>query len=786
MKKSQMKFFLTAGVIMLFLISSISSEVTGFKQTTRPESPIKKNTPTNNEVMISCITGGIPTKKQISLESCQQLQQLFSTLIEANAHNPCSENTRMLKVRFIEMLADLGLITHDLSVEKVCSLIEPPWSHSTLLKQISHLMPPRSLDDDNATLLFCSMAGAGWGFVIPPFMLPRPRLAMQWRGFYPDSSAVSVAEMATGRGVIARGTQVGTALGFIGIGFAFAFPGAPAQFGFLGYSLITKLQGADMTWYYANFPPLIMEISPEDGAVEVPVSLSELQFTLKDYDWDKMTYNVITSPDIGSGADANVGNGAYNIPLSGLESGTTYTWTVTVTDGTDTVENAFTFTTEAVAPMISNPIPINEEKDVPMDITQLQFTLKDPQGDTMDYTVETSPNIGYKHETGVHDGAYTVPVSGMTYGATYHWYVNVTDGAHWTRKIFSFETGYPSQFDPFDYGWQYRKQITIDHTMIPDDLTHFPVLISTTDTDLSQKAQTDGGDIMFMNDSGVTTRLYHDLESYDASSGSLIAWVDSPSLSSSTDTVFYMYYGNPDCINQAYPEKTWGSSYEAVWHMNDATPSTILDSTANQYTGIKIALNEPSEENGRVGKSQNFDGIDDYIGISSSVIGTGMKTASAWIYVKTNTYWQEIFTNSAGPSSNDKGTEWNIEEGGTTIQMLLGNGGTTGHFLKVNVNIPDHSNWHYYTMVYNGTDLRGYIDGVFIAIDNTMSGSESEPDYNMRMGTTNHGPSYALNASLDELRISNVPRSPTWILTEYANQNSPASFLNIGPEIPGL
>ncbi len=292
---------------------------------------------TTDEVLVRCAAGGLPITKRISCESCENLKQVFSDLIEANARNPCSEHTRTLKHRFIELLSDLGLLAHNVPIEDVCSLIEPPWVQSAVSKRKISPMPPRPSDDENnATLWICSMAGAGYGFILPPFLLPRPRLVMQWRGFYPESSAVSVAEMATGRGVIARGTQVGTTFGFIGIGFAFAFPGAPAQFGFIGYSVMTKLQGADMTWYYANFPPLVMGVSPEDGAVDVPLSLTELQFTLKDYDFDKMTYNVVTSPDIGSGGNANVDNGAYSIPVSGLDSGVTYSWTVTASDGTET------------------------------------------------------------------------------------------------------------------------------------------------------------------------------------------------------------------------------------------------------------------------------------------------------------------------------------------------------------------------------------------------------------------------------------------------------------------
>lgn len=784
MEKKRVNIFLAFGVVMLFLMSSMDSGIGGFIQTKRQDSSVKKSLSTNNGVIASCVIGGVPMKKRISVESCRCLQQLFSALVEANAHDPCGEGTRLLKVRFIELLADSGLVSHDLSVKDLCSLIEPPWSRDALAQRRAHLMSPRSSgDQNNATLLFCSMAGDGWGFVFPPFLLPRPRVFMQWRGFYPNSSVVSVAEMATGRGVIARGTQVGTAYGFIGIGFAFAVPGSPAEFGFLGYSLMTKVQGVDMTWYYANFPPLVMDESPGNGALGVPLSLSELKFTLKDYDFDKMSYSVVTSPDIGSDVKTNVGNGVYSVPVSGLEIQTTYTWTVTASDGIDTTYKTFNFTTVSPAPIVLNPLPRDGDQDVPVDLSHLQFTLKDNQGDAMEYTVQTSPNIGSDHKVGVHNGTYTVPVSGLTNATEYHWFLNVTDGTYWTRKTFSFETVFPFQFNPFDYGWHYRKQITIDHTQVAGDLTNFPVLVSITDPDLRDKAQVDGDDILFMPTGGVAHELNYEVESYDTSTGTLVAWVNITALSSATDTIFYMYYGNQDSLSMENIKGTWDSNYLTVQHMKDITPSKISDSTSHAYTGTKCAVNQPLQSIGKIGKAQYFDGADDCVDFTVPIIPTGPKTISVWMKKDTNNPEETMFASSTGGSWDDSGTS-EYYATGYDMKWQIGNGGAPGQFMDVFVPIPDPSQWHLYTMTYDGTTLTVYTDAASPASNTTKSGTETGPTNNLRIGKRPL-PSYCpFHGTLDEFKISNVPRSYEYISTEYYNQNSPATFLIVGPEEP--
>jgi len=96
--------------------------------------------------------------------------------------------------------------------------------------------------------------------------------------------------------------------------------------------------------------PKITEISPKDGMINVPITLSQLSFKLTDYHCDLINYTVITSPNIGSASGINVPNGKIIVPVSGLAYSTTYTWTVTATDGTHTTTKTFSFTTMALSP----------------------------------------------------------------------------------------------------------------------------------------------------------------------------------------------------------------------------------------------------------------------------------------------------------------------------------------------------------------------------------------------------------------------------------------------------
>ncbi len=460
----------------------------------------------------------------------------------------------------------------------------------------------------------------------------------------------------------------------------------------------------------------------------------------------------------------------------------------------DTVDphTDFSFVTWAIVeyPIVFDPIPEDGDSWVPIDISQLSFNLRDSQGDLMNYTVETVPDIGSDSGTGVGNGRYSVDVNGLENETEYQWFVNVTDGEHWNYEVFNFKTQPMMVFDPFDEGWQYRKKITIDHNKVAGNLTDFPVLISVVDEDLKNKAQGDSDDILFMDGSGVANRLFHEIESYDNSSGELVTWVKIINLSSSVDTVLYMYYGNSDCNSQEYPDHVWDSDYCGVWHLND-----FLDSTGNNNDGTNHGTDNCS---GKIGNAKDFvETNNDYVSL-----GDMPELADGSISMGTFEVWinpEEL----AGRSIINK-LDTSLEPDRKSYHLGLKNTGQLQFSAASGTWYPDGRNinaitdvghitidaWQHVVVVVDLStkDFIFYYNGEEISCNITTMGTPPSYFYDIfldeRLGKyspESSGP-YYYDGSMDEIRISKICRSAEWISTEYHNQNNPSGFLTFGPE----
>jgi len=441
------------------------------------------------------------------------------------------------------------------------------------------------------------------------------------------------------------------------------------------------------------------------------------------------------------------------------------------------------------APIISNEKPVNGEWGISVSTNELSFTIEDPDGDKMDYKVTTDPDIGSGNGKNKNDGTYTVPISNLEHTTSYTWTLEVTDSVNTVNSEFSFITE-ELPFDPFEEGWQYRKKITIDHTKIDGNLENFPVLVDTIDTDLRDKAQDDGDDIIFMDGIGVANKMYHELEDYDSDSGEMIAWVNVGEISASKDTDFYMYYGNPSCDNQQFPELVWDPHYCGVWHLND-----FKDSTFNKNHGVNHGTDSCS---GKIDIARDFVEVnEDYISLGDMPEpGDGSITKGTyevWINPKEIEGRMIICKLDTKLEPDRKSYALGFKDTGQLhFSAYSGTWYTDGRFIRSITN-EGHitiDNWQHIVVVVDlsDEDIVIYYNGEEISSNVTTTGSPPSHFYNInldeRLGKSSpesSGP-YFYNGSMDEVRISKICRSSEWISTEYNNQNNPDTFLSFGPE----
>jgi len=266
--------------------------------------------------------------------------------------------------------------------------------------------------------------------------------------------------------------------------------------------------------------------------------------------------------------------------------------------------------------------------------------------------------------------------------------------------------------------WSYRKNITINHTKVDNTLTNFPVVINlNSDSDLADdlKCQNDGDDIVFTDSSG--NKLNHEIEFYNSSNGHLVAWVNVTSLSSSVDTILYMYYGNPVCSSQQNATGVWDSNYKMIHHLKETT-GMHYDSTSHGSNGTAYGgMNQDVE--GIIDGADEFDGTNDYIDCGSgSSLQVNNFTVSAWIKLD-DLYRQPIITEYFDVNNYD----FELTTGsGSTLVGIIRSGGSdenTGTY-SITAGV-----YHHVGLTFDGPNLRLYVDGVNVLSNTGMTFSPS-------------------------------------------------------------
>jgi hypothetical protein len=107
---------------------------------------------------------------------------------------------------------------------------------------------------------------------------------------------------------------------------------------------------------------------------------------------------------------------------------------------------------------------------------------------------------------------------------------------------------------------------------------------------------------------------------------------------------------------------------------------------------------------------------------------------------------------------------------------------TTKHWNNLDLSSPlGTGGWHHLVGTWDGSIMRFYVDGALggsLSFAGTID-STSNPTF---IGSYDGGAGQSPDGRIDEVRISDICRSASWILTEYRNQHSPSTFYDVGSE----
>jgi hypothetical protein len=236
------------------------------------------------------------------------------------------------------------------------------------------------------------------------------------------------------------------------------------------------------------------------------------------------------------------------------------------------------------------------------------------------------------------------------------------------------------------------------------------LIISGTCTDKVYYPNGPNYDFAFVNPAS-GSELYYQVESYNQTTGTLLVWVQIPTLTYATNNAIVFYYGAKTSTvthNTAFFQNTWAGDYKAVFHFNEASYSgSVTDGTAGGHTGTTSGMTSADLVTGKIGTAYSFNGSSKKI-TSNAVTINGAFTISAWVKLAATGIDQKVLTNqtAAGGSSGgyklgvytnnypESESATAVDRGSTPLPTAFGTG-----------------TWHYIQGVYTGATLSTYVDG---------------------------------------------------------------------------
>jgi len=332
-------------------------------------------------------------------------------------------------------------------------------------------------------------------------------------------------------------------------------------------------------------------------------------------------------------------------------------------------------------------------------------------------------------------------------------------------------------------GFSYRVSLTISASDVDSELTHFPVLVT-----ISDSCGKNSDDLTFIFDevgdsylkiaftqSDGETQLYGEVEKWDDSSEEAVIFVSSSTwtLSSSSKTVFYLYYDSAAVNNTDYigpqaslvAQNVWDNNYKISLQLSD---DNLEDSTANDNDGTNYGTTNLSDSIIAGGRRCTSGDNDEVLYSSTDVVDQ----FTVDFFVRINDDSEDDGGSILGrfdPGFSARTTATYMDWGVLYSGHTSGNAWTVrfiisgAHYYYFSSTVPSLNTWVHITVTRDNSDSYIYLDTSLDGSTSSLPSGDLDNDHIFVLGSGDSGSEYVPECDIDKVTISSVVRDETWI-----------------------
>lgn len=343
--------------------------------------------------------------------------------------------------------------------------------------------------------------------------------------------------------------------------------------------------------------------------------------------------------------------------------------------------------------------------------------------------------------------------------------------------------------------WDYRIKITVDSSKVEDNLEDFPIYINLADLpgDFHSNVRSDGGDIRVTKSDG-KTELAREVVFYSSTTDTgELHFKNTGTLSSVTDTDFYIYYGKSSAKDYAasstYGRNNVWTDYQAVYHLENGIDSTgngrtlkkqgkLTFATSSQKLAGKYVDFSPSGGSSLFRLNDNF-----------GLLHNDPQSWSFWYKIHTleqDNYDHILFSKA---SENNGGYGWYtnyyryISSNPQLYWTRMRGSDADGSNFTESIMLAT-STWYHSAQTFDGASTNeGWRNGISKGTWSSAGqyGGVSDQGFTLGGWWVPATPG-TLRGAMDEFRLFDGEYPSGWVATEYNNHNSTNTFYSIGSQ----